>query len=118
MIETIEQLAAARQSALSAFYPDKLRIGVGVGTCGVANGAEEILDAIRNEVEKRNLDFIASGRGCAGYCAVEPLVDVLAPGLPRVFYHRLTVSTARKLVASLADGIRCCGLSSGRWGAS
>jgi len=104
VIASVEQLQARQTAARAAFYSDRLRIGVGVGTCGLANGADEVLDAIRQEVRKRKLDFVVRGTGCVGFCEMEPLVDVLAPGLPRVFYHRVTPKKARELVGSLAEG--------------
>ncbi|UCG50048.1 MAG: 4Fe-4S binding protein [Phycisphaerales bacterium] len=42
--------------------------------------------------------------GCIGYCQVEPVVDVLAPGLPRVFYHYMSAGKARQLVRAIAEG--------------
>ncbi|MDY6913628.1 MAG: NADH-ubiquinone oxidoreductase-F iron-sulfur binding region domain-containing protein [Planctomycetota bacterium] len=104
MIESVEKLHARQDSAREAFYPDKIRIGVGLGTCGLANGGGDVLNSIREEVEKQGLDFVVHGTGCVGFCEMEPLVDVLAPGLPRVFYHHMSPDKARELVASLADG--------------
>jgi len=77
---------------------------VGLCTCGLANGGGDVLAHIRDEVQKRRLDFVVHETGCVGFCEMEPIVDVLAPGLPRVFYHHVTTEEARELVRSLAAG--------------
>ena len=103
MIESIEQLGTRQTSARAVFYGDKVTIGVGIGTCGVANGADKVIQAIQDEVEELQLDFVVRGTGCIGYCEMEPLVDVLSPGLPRVVYHKMTPEKAHELVRSLAE---------------
>jgi len=104
MIESAEDLVTRQNAATAAFYGDRIRIGVGVGTCGLANGADKVLESVRNEVKKQGLDFVVRGTGCIGFCQVEPLVDVLVPGLPRVFYHHMSPEKSRELVQALAKG--------------
>ena len=101
---SVKELAARQASARAAFYAKKIRIGVGVGTCGLANGSRDVLDGIRDEVAKTGLDYVVRGTGCVGFCQEEPMVDVLVPGLPRVFYHRISADHGRDLVKGLAQG--------------
>lgn len=59
---------------------------VGMGTCGLANGANKVFDAIRTELEKHQVKAQVVATGCVGACAREVIVDVKLPGHPRVSY--------------------------------
>ncbi len=48
------------------------RIKVGMASCGIAAGADEVYDYLQENVE--NIDIIKVG--CIGYCYAEPLVEV------------------------------------------
>ena len=76
----------------------KPRIRVGTAICGLAAGALDVLEAIRNEVARQNLDATVSEVGCLGLCYAEPLVDVQFPGEPRMFYERVTSDKLPPLV--------------------
>lgn len=104
MIKSIEDLAEKRSSAKSGFYSEKVRISVGMGTCGLANGAGDVFESIRDEVQKQGLDFVVRQVGCVGFCQMEPIVDVLVPGLPRVFYHHMSAERGRELVCGISEG--------------
>jgi NADH:ubiquinone oxidoreductase subunit F (NADH-binding)/(2Fe-2S) ferredoxin len=59
---------------------------VGMGTCGLANGARRILEGIRGELSERGIAASVIPVGCVGYCAREVIVDVKLPGRPRISY--------------------------------
>ena len=107
MIKSIQELRDRGAAAQKQFYPDKVRVSVGAGTCGLANGAEEVFEAIRDEVQKQGLDFSVRLTGCVGFCEGEPIVDVLMPGLPRVFYRDMSTEKGRRLVQGLSQGDFC-----------
>ena len=107
MIKSIEELAEKRSSAKSEFYPKRVRISVGMGTCGLANGAGDVFEGIRDEIQKQGLDFVVRQVGCIGFCQMEPIVDVLAPRLPRVFYHHMSPERGRELVSGISEGNFC-----------
>ncbi|NJD99971.1 NADH-quinone oxidoreductase subunit NuoF [Thermococcus sp. LS1] len=52
-------------------------IAVGMNSCGIAAGARETYEAIKQELEKRNLDVKLKIVGCVGMCYREPLVDII-----------------------------------------
>ena len=55
----------------------RIRITVHMGTCGIASGAQKIMDALTKEIEKgeqKDITIIASG--CMGLCSREPLITV------------------------------------------
>src|SRR5205823_9523432 len=66
------------------------RLAVGVGSCGLAVGAGETYETLRDEVARRGLPFTVVAAGCNGLCWAAPAVDILRDGAPR-----LTVSHVR-----------------------
>lgn len=78
----------------------KTRIIVGLGTCGIAAGAREVMAAVLEEIEKRGLkDVVVESTGCIGMCQSEPLLDVIKPGEPRITYGRVTPKDVPLIVA-------------------
>lgn len=73
---------------------------VGMGTCGIAAGAREVMTAILDELGKRHLmDVQVQQTGCIGMCEKEVLVDVLRPGEPRITYGKVKPSDVPKIIA-------------------
>ncbi|OPX83734.1 MAG: NADP-reducing hydrogenase subunit HndB [Pelotomaculum sp. PtaB.Bin104] len=78
---------------------DKTTIVVGMGTCGITAGARDVMMAIIDEIEKRNVpDVIVTQAGCAGMCQYEPMLEVIKPGTPQVVYGHLDEEKARRIV--------------------
>lgn len=65
-------------------------IRVGMGSCGIAAGAEKTMAAIRSEAAARGLDVTISGTSCIGMCFKEPTVEVVLPGKAGVVYGDVT----------------------------
>lgn len=98
--QTLEKMGCRESS-------QKIKITIGMGTCGIAAGAREVMLAIMDEVAKRNLkDVIISQTGCIGMCAQEPLVEVEIPGKAKVMYGKINAQKARQIVAQhVVNGI-------------
>lgn len=73
-------------------------IKVGMSSCGIAAGAEEVYDFFVEEAKKRNLKIEVKKCGCAGSCYAEPLVEVKVEGLPSVVYGRVNKDVAVKII--------------------
>lgn len=73
-------------------------IKVGMSTCGIAAGADEVLQTLKDEVKKRNVAIDIKKCGCVGMCYAEPLVEVKIDGLPPVTYGKVTKEIAMKIV--------------------
>ena len=72
---------------------------VGMGTCGIAAGAKEVLDAMLDELKKLGRDnVIIRQAGCMGLCHVEPTVEVRTPGMPDTIYGRVDAKVAKEIV--------------------
>lgn len=77
---------------------DSPRIIIGMGTCGIAAGAREILKAVLEEKEKRDLNISITQTGCIGMCEKEPLMDVKMPGKDRITYGNLTKNDVKRII--------------------
>ncbi|MCK4273441.1 MAG: NAD(P)H-dependent oxidoreductase subunit E, partial [Dehalococcoidales bacterium] len=76
----------------------KARILIGTGTCGIAAGAEDILETLREELGKNSIEADIIQVGCIGLCYAEPLVEIVKPGMPGVFYGNLTPELMAEIV--------------------
>jgi len=83
--QSAERLARYRRELLLEEH-DTPVILVGMGTCGLANGAQVLHDALVAECAARELTVSIIPVGCVGYCAREVIVDVKLPGRPRISY--------------------------------
>lgn len=104
-IQTVADLNSLRTAGRASLYPDRLKITVGMATCGLAAGADAIYETLQQRIEQRRLDAILTRTGCIGCCQQEPLLDVRLPGRGRVVYTRVTRPQARSLVDKLAQGV-------------
>jgi (2Fe-2S) ferredoxin len=73
-------------------------IRVGLSSCGIAAGAQEIFDFLQAESIKRQMSVDVGRCGCSGACYVEPLVEVRAHGLPPVVYGKVTTEIAARIL--------------------
>ena len=79
---------------------DRVRVVVGMATCGIAAGARPVLNAFLEEVAKRNLENVTvTQTGCIGVCRLEPIVEVYVPGQEKVTYVKLTADMVPKIVS-------------------
>ena len=68
----------------------RARLTVHLGTCGLASGAEAVLEAARGALRKGGRDdVIVTVSGCAGLCSREPMATVEIAGEPQVKYADL-----------------------------
>ena len=89
----------AKQIDLRESGDDRIRVVVGMATCGIAAGARPVLNAFVEEVAKRNLqDVMVTQTGCIGICQYEPVVEVVTPGHEKVTYVKMTPEKALRVV--------------------
>jgi NADP-reducing hydrogenase subunit HndB len=85
----------------------RAKVTVHMGTCGIAAGAREIMDALLDEMQKNNVkDVIVTTSGCAGLCSREPMATVELKGKPPVKYVNLTPKKMRKILIQHVQGGR------------
>lgn len=102
--ESAEKMGTRAGSPLNGL---KAEVTVGMGTCGLAAGAEDVMRAINEEIEKLSLENVRVVKvGCIGFCYYEPIVQVNIPGKEPVFYGNVSEDLAKKIVREhiAADG--------------
>lgn len=99
-LEDLRKIKEQAKDLTSARSGGKTRIIVGMGTCGIAAGARDVMTAILAELDKRGLkEVTVETTGCIGMCQKEPLVDVIRPGEPRITYGNVEPKDAARIVA-------------------
>jgi NADH-quinone oxidoreductase subunit F len=77
---------------------DKPLILVGMATCGMAAGGNATMAAVKEELAKRNIEANVIPVGCVGMCYLEPIVDIVKPGRPRISYCHITKAKVPELI--------------------
>lgn len=91
---------AERDARLLEEFPQPL-VQIGMGTCGKAAGADDVLAVIRQTLERVAPHARILPVGCVGLCYLEPLMAIRkAAGLPFVYYGDLTPERAAEILTS------------------
>lgn len=103
-MKSVEELKAIRERALKEISirdnDNKVRIIVGMATCGIAAGAKPVMSAFIEELEKRNIrNVTVSMTGCVGICRLEPVAEILEANGEKTTYVKLDAEKARRIVA-------------------
>ena len=104
-MKSLAELNAIRDKAKAAMNvrednEDVTRVLVGMATCGIAAGAKPVLNALVEEIARRNLQHVTvSQTGCIGMCQYEPIVEVLEPGKEKVTYVKVSPDKVARIVS-------------------
>jgi len=79
-------------------------IKVGLSTCGIAAGADQVFQRLIAARDRRQIDIAIQRTGCAGKCFAEPLVEVAVKGMPRVVYGKVTPAIADQIIETHVAG--------------
>ena len=99
---TLEKI---RQQGLKKLLPDVPKISVGMGTCGMGNGAKDVYESLQKAMKTQRAKIELSITGCFGFCAEETLVNCYIPGQPLVILHKVTPKDAENIVYGLSRGM-------------
>lgn len=100
---TLEDLAKIREktkrlTTIREGGEYRAKICVHMGTCGIAAGARNIMNALMKELEERELsDILLTNSGCAGLCSREPMATVEVAGQAPVKYVDLTEKKVKEI---------------------
>ena len=104
-MKSIEELMAIRDKTRKNMTvredtgDSKIRVVVGMATCGIAAGARPVLNAFVDEIAKRDVKGVSVQQtGCIGMCQYEPIVEVPEPGKEKVTYVKMTPEKAVRVV--------------------
>ena len=105
-MKSIEELMAIRDKTRKNMTvredtgDSKIRVVVGMATCGIAAGARPVLNAFVDEIAKRDVKGVSVQQtGCIGMCQYEPIVEVTEPGKEKVTYVKMTPEKAVRVVS-------------------
>lgn len=100
-MEHFEKIRTSAQKKWGSLQANKIPvIYLGTASCGRAAGALDILDSIKNTLRVKQLKAKIVQVGCIGPCYLEPLMDIVVPGNPRISYANMTPEKARKIIES------------------
>jgi NADP-reducing hydrogenase subunit HndB len=102
-MKSLAELEIIRQRALDKLNlndnPNGLRVVVGMATCGLAAGAEPVMNAFVDELKRRNINNVnVTKTGCIGVCRLEPIADVINAKGEKITYVNLDEKKARRIV--------------------
>ena len=104
-MKSIEELMAIRDKTRKNMTvredtgDSKIRVVVGMATCGIAAGARPVLNAFVDEIAKRDVKGVSVQQtGCIGMYQYEPIVEVTEPGKEKVTYVKMTPEKAVRVV--------------------
>ncbi len=103
-ITSLEQLLKVKEKGLRLTYPDKVKVMVGMATCGISAGADKVYETLTSLIQELGLDVVLEKTGCIGYCQMEPLVDVVYPGKVRLTYQGMNPEKVGELTEALKEG--------------
>jgi len=96
-LHTIKERAAREMSAQTSETFDA-RVMVHMGTCGLAAGAQKVMDVLKKEASKQDkVSVKVISCGCAGMCSSEPNVTVERKGEPSVMYQHMDEDKMRQV---------------------
>jgi NADP-reducing hydrogenase subunit HndB len=100
-IDDLKRLKEEAKSLTSIRAGQGVEIIIGMGTCGIAAGAREVMTAIMDELNKREMtDVRVVQTGCIGMCEKEVLVDIVRPGEKRITYGNVKAPDMARIINS------------------
>ncbi|MBW2060798.1 MAG: (2Fe-2S) ferredoxin domain-containing protein [Deltaproteobacteria bacterium] len=74
------------------------KITVHMGTCGIASGARQVMEALMDEVSQCDRkDITVTTSGCIGLCSEEPIVTVELLNQEPIRYHFVEPNKMRQI---------------------
>ncbi len=78
----------------------RARVIMHMGTCGIAAGARNVMNALLAELEEKDIkDVIVTTSGCAGLCSREPMATVEIMEAPPVKYVDLNAEKIKRILS-------------------
>ncbi|MBM3187267.1 MAG: (2Fe-2S) ferredoxin domain-containing protein [Chloroflexi bacterium] len=100
-LKSLEELRALRdgvRAEIATRTETGTTITIGMGTCGIAAGARETMQAVLRELRAQDIEAHVATVGCIGMCSAEPLVDIEQAGQPRITYQNITADKVHRLI--------------------
>lgn len=104
-MKSLEDLKKLRDEALKKmnvrYIKGGYRIQVGMGTCGIASGAREVLQGFLRELSARNITNVSVTQvGCMGECAYEPMAEIIDENGQSFVYCTINETMIKEIIES------------------
>ena len=80
-----------------------LKIKIGMASCGLAAGANDIYNAVKDYQKVSDIDISLEKTGCIGMCFAEPLMEIIADGKSAT-YGYLKEDELKNIIENFAKG--------------
>lgn len=100
----LDEFAARRLELQNHKRNDQLEIAVGMGTCGLAAGAGQVWNFVRDYLKRESIRAALKPVGCIGLDDQEPLLDITFPGEARVSYGRVSLDMIPRIMEEHVQG--------------
>jgi NADP-reducing hydrogenase subunit HndB len=97
-LDELRSLRTRLQQDMKTRTESSTTITVGMGTCGIAAGAREVMQAFLDELSVRKIDAHIVTTGCIGMCSKEPLVDIQQGDGPRITYGNVDTTMVPRII--------------------
>jgi NADP-reducing hydrogenase subunit HndB len=97
-LDELRSLRTRLQQDMKTRTESSTTITVGMGTCGIAAGAREVMQAFLDELSERKIDAHIVTTGCIGMCSKEPLVDIQQGDGPRITYGNVDTTMVPRII--------------------
>jgi len=96
-----QDLEIIKKQNLGEILPSVPMLLVGMGTCGIGNGADLVFNRLQKLIDDNKYDLKLKKTGCFGFCSQEPLVTLYQPGKPLLIYSKVDEKDAPLIVEGL-----------------
>ncbi len=101
VIEDFKRQSKAKASGRSVLFKKDVfqgEIRLGLGSCCVASGSDDVRQAVETVLERNQLNVDIKQVGCVGMCHQVPLVEVVPDGKPAKLYAKVSPSEVKDIV--------------------
>lgn len=102
MSNALDYIKAQREQAEQRIMTKRahrnIRVYVGMATCEIAAGSEDIMPIFKDAIENELPGVYLSQKGCVGRCNLEPTVEVVEEGKVPTKYAKVTPERARQII--------------------
>ncbi len=113
-MKSISELEAVRTRTLAQMKPGaessyRMRVLVGMATCGIAAGAKLVHHAIRDALAAHGVEDVSLiATGCIGACRLEPIVEIVDANGDKTTYVHMDAEKAKQVVEKHIIGGAIC----------
>ncbi|VBB45808.1 conserved hypothetical protein [uncultured Paludibacter sp.] len=98
------QLEILQKQNIERILPPIPMLMVGMGTCGIGNGADVVYAQFQKQISETKFDCKLKQTGCFGFCAEEPIVMLYQPQKPILVYSKVDEKDAKRIFENLIKG--------------